>query len=161
MTSILTVPEPLQTLRVKHLLSVKLEIAAVQRISAPDTGIVVGVVAGGRFEGPQLQGRVLPGGSDWQRVLPDGSLRLDCRIVLETTKGALIAMTYQGIRSGAPEVLKRLAAGEAVGADEYYLRINPLFETRSSEHDWLNRLVAVGAGHRLPDGPVYKVFEVL
>jgi hypothetical protein len=88
-------------------------------------------------------------------------LRLDCRIVLETTQGALIAMTYQGIRSGAPEVLKRLAAGEAVGADEYYLRINPLFETRSSEHDWLNRLVAVGAGHRLPDGPVYKVFEVL
>jgi hypothetical protein len=161
MTSTITVPEPLQALRVKHLLSLKLEIAAVQRVSAPDAGIVVGVVAGGQFEGPQLQGRVLPGGSDWQRVLPDGSLRLDCRIVLETTEGALIAMTYQGIRSGAPDVLKRLAAGEAVGADEYYLRINPLFETRSSEHDWLNRVVAVGAGHRFPDGPVYKVFEVL
>ena len=161
MTSTLAVPESLQAIRSKHLLSLKLDIAAVQKISAPDAGIIVGVVSGGRFEGPQLQGRVLPGGSDWQRVLPDGSLRLDCRIVLETNRGDLIAMTYQGIRSGAPEVLKRLAAGETVGADEYYLRINPLFETRSPEHQWLNRVVAVGAGQRLPDGPVYNVFEVL
>lgn len=161
MTSTITVPEPLQALRSIHLLSVKLEIAAVQKISAPGTGIVVGIVGGGRFEGPRLQGRVLPGGSDWQRVLPDGSLRLDCRIVLETAQGALIAMTYQGIRSGSPEVLERLAAGRAVGADEYYLRINPLFETRFPELEWLNRVVAVGAGHRLPDGPVYNVFEVL
>lgn len=161
MTSPIAVPEPLQVLRLAHLLSIKLEISAVQRISAPGAGTVIGVVAGGQFDGARLQGRVLPGGSDWQRVLPDGSLRLDCRIVLETAQGALIAMTYQGIRSGSPEVLERLAAGRAVGADEYYLRINPLFETRSPEHEWLNRIVAVGAGHRLPDGPVYNVFEVL
>ena len=161
MTSMITVPEPLQALRFKHLMTLKLDIAAVQKISAPDAGTIIGVVSGGRFEGPQFEGRVLAGGSDWQRVLPDGSLRLDCRIVLETTQGELIAMTYQGVRSGSPEVLKRLAAGEAVGADEYYLRIAPCFETRSSEHDWLNRVVAVGAGHRLPDGPIYNVFEVL
>ena len=161
MTSTLAVPESLHALRSKHLLSLKLEISAVQKVAAPDAGIVVGVVSGGQFEGPQLQGRVLSGGSDWQRVLPDGSLRLDCRIVLETTRGDLIAMTYQGIRAGSPAVLKRLAAGEPVGADEYYLRINPLFETRAPDYQWLNRVVAVGAGQRLPDGPIYKVFEVL
>ena len=158
---VLSVPEPLQSLRFEHLFSVKLEIAAIQRVSASSAGIVIGVVSGGQFEGPQLRGRVLPGGSDWQRVLPDGSLRLNCRIVLETAEGALIAMTYQGIRSGSAEVLARLTAGEAVRADEYYLRINPLFETRSSEYAWLNTVVAIGAGHRLPDGPVYNVFQVL
>lgn len=47
MTSTITVPEPLQALRLKHLLSVKLEIAAVQRISAPDAGLLVGAVSGG------------------------------------------------------------------------------------------------------------------
>lgn len=161
MTSTLAMPESLHAIRSKHLFSLKLEIAAVQKVSVPDAGIVVGVVSAGHFEGPQLQGRVLPGGSDWQRVLPDGSLRLDCRIVLKTNRGALIAMTYQGIRAGSPEVFERLAAGGAVDADEYYLRINPLFETRSPEHQWLNRVVAVGAGHRLPDGPIYEVFEVL
>ena len=159
MTSV--IPEPLQSLRLKHLFALKLEIAAVQRIAESTAGVVVGVVSGGLFEGPQLKGRVLPGGSDWQRVLPDGTLRLDCRIVLETTEGALIAMTYQGNRSGSAGVLARLAAGEAVRADEYYLRINPLFETHSADHSRLNTVVAVGAGHRLPDGPLYNVFEVL
>lgn len=161
MTATLVVPESLQAIRSKHLFTLKLDIAAVQKVSAPDAGIVVGVVSGGHFEGPQLQGRVLPGGSDWQRVLPDGSLRLDCRIVLETSRGALIAMTYQGIRAGSAEVFARLAAGEAVSADQYYLRIIPLFETRSPDYQWLNRVVAVGAGQRLADGPIYNVFEVL
>ncbi len=27
--------------------------------------------------------------------------------------------------------------------------------------DWLNRVVAVGSGHRQADGPIYSVFEVL
>jgi len=39
--------------------------------------------------------------------------------------------------------------------------INPLFETSSARYDWLNRVVALGIGHRRADGPVYSVFEVL
>ncbi|RQR55754.1 DUF3237 family protein [Burkholderia sp. Bp9140] len=27
--------------------------------------------------------------------------------------------------------------------------------------DWLNRVIAVGTGHRFRDGPVYSAFEVL
>jgi Protein of unknown function (DUF3237) len=43
----------------------------------------------------------------------------------------------------------------------YYFRINPLFETGAAQYDWINRVVAVGIGHRFADGPVYSVFEVL
>ena len=57
--------------------------------------------------------------------------------------------------------LARLAAGVVVGADEYYLRIAPSFETGSPEFGWLNRVIAVGAGYRLPTGPIYNVFEVV
>jgi hypothetical protein len=155
------VPESLRSLRLRPLFSLQLEIGAIQKVGTPGAGLVIGVVTGGLFGGPRLRGRVLPGGSDWQRVLPDGSLRLDCRIVLETAEGALIAMTYRGIRAGPADVLARLAAGETVRADEYYLRVNPLFETGSSEHAWLNRVVAVGSGARLPTGPLYNLFEVL
>jgi hypothetical protein len=35
-----------------------------------------------------------------------------------------------------------------------------LFETASEKYGWLNRIVTVATGHRLPDGPVYQVFEV-
>jgi hypothetical protein len=93
--------------------------------------------------------------------MPDGTMLLDCRIVLETSEGELIAMTYQGVRSGPAEVLARLAQGADVRADEYYLRIAPLFRTQSPSHAWLNKIIAVGAGQRLPSGPIYNVFEVL
>jgi hypothetical protein len=39
--------------------------------------------------------------------------------------------------------------------------MNPLFETSSSKYDWMNRIIAVGVGHRLADGPLYSIFEVL
>jgi len=121
----------------------------------------VGVVPGGAFVGERLSGRVRAGGSDWQTVRSDGGVRLDCRLVLETADGALIAMTYAGVRAGAPEVLTRLAKGEPVDPAEYYFRINPLFQTAAPQYGWLNDVVAVGIGHRLPEGPLYSVFEVL
>src|SRR4051812_24395647 len=41
-------------------------------------------ITGGTFAGPQLRGRVLPGGADWQLVQPDGLARLDTRYTIET-----------------------------------------------------------------------------
>jgi hypothetical protein len=44
---------------------------------------------------------------------------------------------------------------------ENYFRLNPLFETANASYDWLNRIVAIGIGHRVADGPIYSIFEVL
>jgi hypothetical protein len=57
--------------------------------------------------------------------------------------------------------MERLARGEPVDPAEYYFRISPQFETGSSKYSWLNKIVAVGAGHRLPTGPTYYVYAVL
>ncbi len=153
-------PPSLTSLKLCPLFSMRLDVRDVQRIGGQATA-QVGVIAEGSFEGDRMSGKVLGGGSDWQTVRPDGSVRLDCRLVLETTDGARIAMTYAGIRAGSPEVLARLAKGAPVDPTEYYFRINPLFDTGDAKYAWLNRVVALGAGHRLPDGPVYSVFEVL
>ena len=119
------------------------------------------VVTGGSFEGPKLRGTVEPGGTDWILLRPDGALQLDVRLSLKTDDGALIGMTYRGFRHGPPAVIERLNRGERVDASEYYFRTAPLFETSAPRYDWLNRIVAIGIGHRLPQGPVYRVFEVL
>jgi Protein of unknown function (DUF3237) len=58
-------------------------------------------------------------------------------------------------------VLDRVARGEVVGATDYYLRIAPFFETASEKYGWLNGVIGVGIGRRLPEGPVYLVFEIL
>jgi hypothetical protein len=120
----------------------------------------IGVIQGGSFEGERLSGEVVTG-NDWQSVRTDSCIKLDVRLVLKTTDGALIVMTYQCLRSGPPEVMQRLDKGENVDPASYYFRMNPLFETSSPKYDWMNRIVTVGIGHRLPDGPLYSIFEIL
>jgi hypothetical protein len=120
----------------------------------------IGVITGGVFEGERLSGVVVTG-NDWQDVRKDSCIKLDVRLVLKTTDGALIVMTYQCLRAGTPEVMARLDKGENVDPSSYYFRMNPLFETSSEKYDWMNRIIAVGIGHRPPDGPIYSIFEVL
>ncbi len=57
--------------------------------------------------------------------------------------------------------MEKLDKGEAVDPASYYFRMNPMFETSTPKYDWLNRIIAIGTGHRLPDGPIYSIFEVL
>jgi len=118
-------------------------------------------IAGGSFEGPKLRGTVMEGGSDWLLLRPDGATQLDVRVGLRTDDGHLIGMSYRGIRHGNPAVMERLNRGEPVDPGSYYFRIAPAFETASDKYDWLNRIIAVGLGHRAPDGPIYRIFEVL
>lgn len=113
------------------------------------------------FEGERLSGVVLEGGSDWQAVRSDGATTLDVRLALRTTDGALVAMTYRGLRHGPADVIEKLERGEMVEPASYYFRINPMFETSAPKYDWINRVLAVGIGHGLADGPIYSVFEVL
>lgn len=118
-------------------------------------------VSGGSFEGPRMRGRVLGGGGDWLLMRNDGILQLDVRIILETDDGALIYMTYKGLRHGPEEVMARLNAGAEVEPSEYYFRTAPFFETSAANYAWLNGVVCVAFGHRLPTGPVYDVHQVL
>lgn len=118
-------------------------------------------VLGGSVAGDRLSGRILPGGGDWAVTRADGVLLLDVRLTIEADDGALIFCRYEGMRHGAPEVMARLAAGAPVDPSEMYFRIAPRFETAAPQHAWLNRLLAVGIGERLPEGPRYHIHEVL
>jgi hypothetical protein len=119
-------------------------------------------LSGGRFEGPRLRGRVVPGGSaDWQLLRSDGVLEMDLRITLETDDGALISMKSFGLRHGPPDVMAAMARGEAVDQATYYFRTTPRFETAHPTYAFLNHLVTVASGDRRPEGPIYTIHEVL
>ena len=121
----------------------------------------VRIVYGGHFEGERLSGEVLDGGCDWQYVGTDGSTVLDARLTLKTDDGALICMTYRGLRHGPAEVMARIEKGQVVDPASYYFRINPMFEAASDRYNWLNGILGVGIGHRFEEGLVYNVFELL
>jgi hypothetical protein len=157
-----SLPEVLKTLRTQPLFAVRLDVRPLVIVGPTPGGYRrIGIVPGGRFEGERLSGEVLDGGSDWQTVRGDGATALDVRLTLKTDDGALILMTYRGIRHGPVDVMQRMEKGEVVDAASYYFRTNPLFETSATKYDWINRVVAIGVGHRRADGPVYSVFEVL
>jgi hypothetical protein len=105
-------------------------------------------IKGGTFEGDRLRGKVLAGGSDWTVERSDGVVELDLRITLETDDGALIHMTFEGIKDDA----------SPVGP---YFRTLPRFETAQPKYAFLNRLLAVGTGEISVNGPVHVIEEIL
>jgi hypothetical protein len=117
-------------------------------------------ITGGRISGERVAGRVLPGGADWQVVRTDGVAELDARYTIETADGALIYVSNRGVRHGPPEVLRKLAAGEAVDPALYYMRTTPRFETGDARYAWLNRIICVATASRLPKAVQLEVFEV-
>ena len=136
-------------MRSRPLMTLRLSTAPTQNVGAAPHGTrLTFPVIEGSFEGDRLRGRVLPGGDDWVLRRPDGVLELDLRITLETDDGALIHMTFEGIRDDG-----------ARGAP--YFRTLPRFETADTKYAFLNRLLAVGAGEIGADGPVHVIEEIL
>ena len=117
-------------------------------------------IIGGDFEGPRLRGRVVDGG-DWGVVRSDGVLELSLRATLQTDDGALIGMTFDGMRHGPADVLAALGRGEAVDPAAYYFRTVPRFEAADGRYIFLNRIVAVGHGENRGAGALHTIYEVL
>ena len=150
-------------LRTAHLFTIRLEVGEIGDLGAtPYGGRRIATVTGGRFEGEELRGTVMPSpGGDWLLLRNDGVLMLDVRITLRTNDDALIYMSYRGMRHGPQWVLDRLNRGEKVDPSEYYFRTTPLFETSWQKYAFLNRIMAVATGRREATGPIYDVFQVL
>jgi hypothetical protein len=157
-----SLPEALKSVRTRPLFVMRLDVRPLIVVGPTPGGYRrIGIVPGGRFEGERLSGEVLDCGTDWQTVRGDGAIALDARLNLKTDDGALISMTYRGIRHGPVDLMQRMDKGEVVDAADYYFRTNPLFETSATKYDWINRVIAIGVGHRRTEGPIYSVFEVL
>jgi hypothetical protein len=152
-------PAPLKHVQTRPLFVMWLDVKPIVG-ETPGAFRRVGIVPSGTFAGERLSGKVLDG-ADWQTVRSDASTTLDVRLILQTDDGVNITMAYRGIRRGPADVIQRLEKGEEVDPASYYFRINPMFEAPAGKYEWLNRMIAVGSGHRFAYGPVYSVFEVL
>jgi hypothetical protein len=117
-------------------------------------------ITGGTFVGPDVRGRILAGGADWQIVRPDGFSALDSRYVIETDDGQTISVRNVGIRHAPADVMRRLLAGEPVDPALVYFRTTPRFETSAPELQWMTRAVFVGIGERYPLEVVIRFYRL-
>ncbi len=118
-------------------------------------------ISGGTVKGPLLNGRMLPGGADFQIWRSDGCTEIHARYVIETDTGKLIYVENTGLRHGPPEAMQRLAQGLPVDPALIYFRTVAKLETAAPEFAWLTRGIFLCSGARFPDRVVIRYFEVM
>jgi hypothetical protein len=118
-------------------------------------------ITGGTVNGPKLNGRILPGGADWQIIRSDGAADIQARYMVESDGGGRVLVESKGLRHAPPDVLQKLARGENVDPSLYYFRTAMRFEAAVPALDWLNRILAVAKGERLARAVRLEVYEVL
>lgn len=106
------------------------------------------------------EGRVLPGGADFQRIVGERAALLEARYVIETEGGDRIYVDNRALRSGPPELVARLARGEPVDPALIYFRCVPRFETAAPALAWMMERLFVGSGARYPRNVELRIFEV-
>ena len=122
-------------MELKLFIEAEIELGEVQELGARR----IVRVMGGRFWSKELNGTILEGGGDWQHILRDGVVEIDTRYTLQTTDGALIYLTNEGLRDGA------------------YMRTFSRFESADPRYAWVNNRLFVADGQKV-DGVVRHSF---
>lgn len=90
-------------------------------------------IIGGSFEGPDIRGRIVPGGADWQLLRADGYLELLADYYMETDDKVQIKVSNRGLIQTVP--------GPDGGR---YAMTTPRFEAPMGKYGWLNQLIFAG-----------------
>jgi hypothetical protein len=121
-------------------------------------------ITGGTMRGPQLQGRVLEGGADFQLVVSETAADLDARylIALDTPgfEGEHIYVQNRALRRGSAQDIAKLVRGEVVDPAAIYFRCVPTFEVSSPKLAWLTESLFIGTGARHPDRVEISLYRV-
>lgn len=117
-------------------------------------------LGGGTVQGPELNGSLVEGGVDWQVNRSDGALEIAAHYVIRTDDGALVEVQSNGLRHGPPEVMARLARGEAVPAHEYFFRTLMRFTTGAPQWAHLNKVMAIAVGRREARAVLLDVYRL-
>jgi hypothetical protein len=118
-------------------------------------------ILGGTVHGQHMNGRILPGGSDWALSRRDGSTLIDAHYTIETDDGTPIYVHNRGLRVSSDEVLHRLRRGATVAPHEMYFRSAPVFDAPDGPHSWLSDHLFVATLRRDGATVVIEVFAVL
>jgi hypothetical protein len=163
--ALMTVPassqelKPTVEVRLEYLMTLEVPMDIPQLVGARR---VVNVPAGGTLRGPKINGTVVAPSGDWLYNMPDGSSRLDVRLMVKTDDNELIFMEYGGVMAFPKEAADRLNKGEAVTSADGYFMTAPRFTTASTKYAWLNHVQAVGKMVSLQRGHAikYDIFEM-
>lgn len=117
-------------------------------------------ILGGTVRGPGLNGRVLPGGADFQILRSATVSELEAKYAIETDDGDRVYVENFGLRSGSPDDIARITRGEPVDPTRIYFRSSPRMSATGPRWSWLASRILVARGERKPDSVGLDVFIV-
>jgi hypothetical protein len=148
----------------KFAFNISLTLGGVHWLRPSNQGSTRGAVyvTGGKVEGPDIRGVVVPqSGADWPLQRPDGVLDFDARYLLRTDDDVVIYMQNRGYRWGPPEVMAALSRREDVDPGAYYMRTAPKFDVPEGRYGWMSRHVFVGVAEKTPQGNSINYFMLV
>jgi hypothetical protein len=149
----------MRSIALQELLAIEVDVLPIVDLGG---GVRCVPFAGGRFTGRNgLSGTLAPGGTDWQRVRPDGVVEIEARYALVTELGEAIEVRSVRLRKASAEVAERIQRGEAVAPEEYCFRTHVRLTTAAPKLGWLNDVLGVATGQRDRDLVHIHVHEVL
>ncbi len=117
------------------------------------------ITKGDKVSGNRLNGTVL-GGGEWALIGPDGYLRPDVRIQVETHDGAHLYIQYTGFLEMNAVFQEAIENGTGTDFEDQYWYINPRIESGDERYAWLNTTFFVGEGRLTPGlGVEYRVWR--
>lgn len=139
-------------------------------VSAPiEAGSVTGLnsrgkrriipITGGTVTG-HVNGKVLPGGADFQIVVSETTADLDARYMIELDNGEYIFVQNRALRRGSAADIAKLVRGEPVAPEAIYFRCVPTFEVSSPALEWLTQSIFVGTGARFHDHVQLSIYRL-
>ena len=118
-------------------------------------------ITGGVVRGPRMNGRVVPGGADFQLILGEGTqAHLDARYVIELDDGTRVFVQNTALRVASLENSQRIMRGQPVSPEAVYFRCQPRLEAASPAWAWLAESQFIGTGRRAPDGVFLSFYRV-
>jgi hypothetical protein len=154
--------QPALALDPAFLFNIHIDLAAPRDIgSIPELGIRhLYYFEGGTFTGPDIQGKVVPGGENWFLVRNNCVCDLYIQGQLRTADGALITFAGHGYSRTTSAIRQDLLAGAEINAADYAFRGVPFFETTDPRYGWLNEVVTVAVYHFEPDQVTLSVYAI-
>ena len=116
-------------------------------------------ITGGTVTG-QANGKILPGGADFQIVVSEATADLDARYMIELENGEHIFVQNRALRRGSAADIAKLVRGEPVAPEAIYFRCVPTFEVSSPALAWLTQSIFVGTGARFPDHVQLSIYRL-
>ena len=156
--SLMTLPAP----ALEHVCDLAVTIAPPVEVGHTASGLRRMIpITGGTVRGPRLNGRVLPGGADFQLILGEGTqAHLDARYVIELDDGTRVFVQNTALRVASLENSQRIMRGERVAPEQVYFRCQPQLEANAPQWAWLGESQFIGTGQRAPDGVFLSFYRV-